>query len=72
MAIDVACVSCGRLFTTSASSHKMFCNHCDGTEDREKAEARRWAALSADQKADELLARVNGLEQASRWDGRIG
>ena len=72
MAIDVSCVNCGRRFTTSASSSKMFCNQCDGTDAREKAETRRWAALSADQKADELLVRMKALERASRWDGRIG
>lgn len=72
MAIDTSCGQCGTIFTTSASSGKWLCNECDGTNAAKKAEAVRWAALTPDQKCDELLARVAGLEQASRWDGRIG
>ena len=72
MAIDASCANCGKWFTTSASSHKLFCKSCDGTKDQEEAEAKRWGSLSTDQKCDELLARVKRLEDASHWDGRIG
>lgn len=71
MAILETC-KCGAMFSTSASSFKYLCDECDGTNAAKRAEAERWAALTPDQKCEELKVRLESLERRSQWDGRIG
>lgn len=71
MAILRTC-SCGAEFNTSASTYEWLCPECDGTNAKKRAEAERWAALTPDQKIEELKARIEVLERRSQWDGRIG
>lgn len=72
MAIIIQCGVCGKSFGTSVAMSKYMCDDCDGTNAAKQKETDRWASLTADQKADELLARVRQLEQRQGWDGRIG
>lgn len=72
MAVMSNCPICGDPVASRAAEYGRRCRKCDGTEERERKEAERWAALTSDQKADELLQRVVALEQRSRRDGRIG
>ncbi len=67
MAINKSCATCNKEFITSAASGRYLCEDCDGTTARKKAEADRWAKLTPDEKCNELLARVEWLEQKSQW-----
>jgi len=72
MAILTECNQCRKMFTTSVSNYGGLCRKCDGTEEREAAEERRWQALSVDDKLNELRRLVLGIAERSAWDGRIG
>ena len=72
MAILSYCLKCNSPFNHSASDGRSLCRDCDGTKERERAEAERWANLSVEAKLDELKARVDIISNQSPWDGRIG
>lgn len=72
MAIISQCGRCGMDFGHSASDARWLCRKCDGTAEREKAEADRWAALSVDEKLNELKRRLDDVADRQTWDGRIG
>lgn len=72
------CMHCSNLISVSAGSSHI-CDDCNGTNERKRLtraqEAERWAKLSDSQKIEELLQRIEYLEERSRqkpWDGRIG
>lgn len=71
MALDQGCTGCGKTFTTSGGSWKIFCDDCDGTNAIKNANEKRWQALPIEEKIEELRRRVDGLEQHSQCDGRF-
>lgn len=72
MAILSTCAKCGGDFNHSASDGRYLCRKCDGTVEHEAKEAARWAALSVDEKLNELKKRLDSIAKAQSWDGRIG
>jgi len=72
MALLSNCCKCGAAFAHSASDCGMLCHNCDGTNEAKRQEKARWDALSNEAKIEELLVRIQGLEQQQSWDGRIG
>lgn len=71
MAILQTC-ACGKTFSTSAGSGRWQCDDCSGEAARVRAEAARWAALSLEEKVEELKGRVDGIAGRQSWDGWIG
>lgn len=74
MALLSPCVGCGKEVCHSASEMPM-CDKCSGKEAALEAEAKRWAALTADEKLDELKAKVDDLMSRSSgfdWNRPIG
>ena len=72
MAILSRCMNCKKDFGHSVNDGRYLCRECDGTKEHERAEAERWAALSVDEKLNELKERLDGVSRLQSWDGRIG
>jgi len=63
MALLMPCWGCGKEFMTSACHGSSYCDDCNGNTAAKVKEKDRWNALTADQKIEELLARVELLER---------
>lgn len=56
------CLKCDKEFCTSACHGSMYCDECNGNNEAKRKERERWDSLTNDQKIEELLVRVQGLE----------
>lgn len=50
------------------------CDDCNGTNKRKLEQQEVWQKMTADEKIDLLLKRIEAIENQARhpWDGRIG
>jgi hypothetical protein len=65
MAILLSCTECGKDFMCSRFS--FLCQDCDGTNDKRRAEEERWAALSIEDKVNELRNMIINLQTRINW-----
>jgi len=72
MAILINCYSCGKEFGTSACDGSMFCDDCNGVNEEKCKEKERWNNLSQHDKIEELLRRIEYLENQNYNNGLIG
>lgn len=71
MALLSKCVRCNTLVSHRANETPE-CDRCSGREDRRRAKLLRWNGLTLEERVNELLTRVEALENRSNSDGLVG
>jgi hypothetical protein len=65
MATLLKCTWCGKNF--GCSEFRLLCQECDGTNAKLRAEEERWAALSIEDKVNELRNMIMDLQTRINW-----
>jgi NMD protein affecting ribosome stability and mRNA decay len=64
MATTWTCPKCDQRTGGPAANYGSTCDECNGTNARKRAEAERWAALTLEQKVEELKTRLDAMAPA--------